>query len=367
MTAKNSEIEQKLARLRQFIDQNGYDAVRLQTPNFFAWLTGGGRNYVDVTSTWTGAALYITRDKVIGVMAENEADRIQVEELPTELGCEVRVYPWWGSPLDVVSELHEGSKIAGDAPFPGVEPIAEQLRSFMYPLTEPEMERYRQLASEVSDVWIELIPNIREGMTELDIDAWISSEYRKRNIHPNVMMVAADERAVNFMHPLPTDKKLKKYVVISVCAARGGLVVSQTRSFHLGKAEEELKDKHRAASQIAAACLARMKVGASLEDLYTIALKTYAELGWENGWKRHTFGGKTGYRTREFTLGPASQGAIEANTAWAWNPTVEGTKSEDTVIVGEQGVALLGEDARWPQLSFEIEGTAWNRPDILEI
>jgi len=84
-------------------------------------------------------------------------------------------------------------------------------------------------------------------------------------------------------------------------------------------------------------------------------------------WQKHSIGGLTGYRTREFSLGPHTTGTVTAGTAWGWNPTVAGTKSEDTILTTLDGVKALGEDARWPQLAFEVNGQVWNRPGIFVI
>lgn len=358
------EVQQKLIKLRRFMIDNKYDVIRIQTPNLFAWLTGGGRNHIDITSDWTGAALYITQEKVVCVMAENEKDRVWDEELFGRLDCEIRTYPWWGWADNEVQDLYEGASVAGDMSFPNVEPISEQLRSLFYPLVPEEVERYSQLARDVSDAFFELTSLIHQGMTEFEIDGLLSGLFRRKGINPNVLMVATDERAPQYMHPLATDKRLERFAVISVCAARGGLVVSMTRSIHIGEPDAELMRKHHDAAYIAAQLDAHTTEGADLADIFRLCLQTYESLGWGDAWKKHTIGGKTGYRTREFSVGPHTEGKVEKGSVWGWNPTVNGTKSEDTVWVGEEGAVTLFEDPRWPQLTFEINGKKINKPHI---
>lgn len=364
MSARTTaEVECKLERLRSFMQEQQYDVIRIQTPNLFAWLTGGGRNHIDITSDWTGAALFVTQEKVVCVMAENE-NRVWDEELAGRLDCEIRTYPWWGWADNEAQDLYEGAVVAGDMAFPNVVPIAEQLRSLFYPLVPEEVERYKRLAADVADAYHELVGVIRRGMTEFEIDGLLSGLFRRRGINPNVLMVAADDRAPQYMHPLSTDKRLDAYAVISVCAARGGLVLSATRSVHIGEPDADLLRKHRDAAYIAATLDAHTTVGADLGGLFRKCLDTYAELGWGDAWKKHTIGGKTGYRTREFSLGPHTEGIVEQGSAWGWNPTVNGAKSEDTVWVGEEGAVPLHEDERWPQLTFEINGKVIRKPDL---
>ncbi len=62
-------------------------------------------------------------------------------------------------------------------------------------------------------------------------------------------------------------------------------------------------------------------------------------------------GGPIGYLSREFDVVPGTPGAAEttaAGTAFAWNPTVRGAKSEDTFIVAGDGAVPVTNTADWP-------------------
>jgi hypothetical protein len=54
--------------------------------------------------------------------------------------------------------------------------------------------------------------------------------------------------------------------------------------------------------------------------------------------------------------------AVEVHQAFAWNPTVAGAKSEDTILAANDGPEILTVDACWP--SRIVAGLA--RPLILE-
>lgn len=363
----NQEIQEKLHRIRQFMTIKEYDVIRIQTPCLFAWLTGGGRNYVDITSSWTGAVLYITHEDIVAAFANNEADRIVAEELEGRLACEIRQYPWWGWADDIVTDLLSGKRVAGDMAFPGVEPIAEELRGLFYPLLSEEINRYDQLGKDVSEGFFEAIPHFHQGMSENQLAGVLTGSLSSRGILPVVTMVAVDNRTEKYMHPLPTEQKLEKYAVISICAQRGGLVVSQTRSIHVGSVNGILQERHQAASYIAASLMAHSNEGEEYAQVYRHALSAYQVTGWGEEWKKHHFGGLTGYRTREWTLHSESRGIVTTGTALAWNPTILGAKSEDTILVEKNGARILGEDNRWPQLTFNIQGVQINRPDIFVI
>lgn len=75
-------------------------------------------------------------------------------------------------------------------------------------------------------------------------------------------------------------------------------------------------------------------------------------------------GGPIGYLSREFDVVPGTSAGAEviaAGTAFAWNPTVRGAKSEDTFVVSRSGAAVpVTNSADWPL-------TATGRPAILPV
>jgi hypothetical protein len=42
---------------------------------------------------------------------------------------------------------------------------------------------------------------------------------------------------------------------------------------------------------------------------------------------------------------------------FAWNPTVQGAKSEDTVLIREDDIDVLSETGTWPTITVEAPGT----------
>jgi len=53
------------------------------------------------------------------------------------------------------------------------------------------------------------------------------------------------------------------------------------------------------------------------------------------------------------------------NQAFAWNPSITGTKSEDTIIAMADQTEVLSTDEQWPILEVEYAGNKMARPDIL--
>ncbi|MEF8780131.1 MAG: hypothetical protein V5A46_05600, partial [Haloferacaceae archaeon] len=78
----------------------------------------------------------------------------------------------------------------------------------------------------------------------------------------------------------------------------------------------------------------------------------YAAVGWEGEWRNHHQGGAAGYAGREWIATPDADDPVSAPMAYAWNPTVQGTKSEDTVLV-DGGFETLTATGNWPTVEVE--------------
>jgi antitoxin VapB len=51
----------------------------------------------------------------------------------------------------------------------------------------------------------------------------------------------------------------------------------------------------------------------------------------------------------------------------AWNPSITGAKSEDTILVGNDGNENVTAIPGWPAITVKVDGRVVERPDILEI
>jgi len=84
------------------------------------------------------------------------------------------------------------------------------------------------------------------GEKESDVVGRLCAELWKDRIDPITLMSAADDRVANFRHPIPTERKVEKYLMVSVNARKWGLIVSLTRFLHFGKLPENLRQKYLA-------------------------------------------------------------------------------------------------------------------------
>ena len=102
-----------------------------------------------------------------------------------------------------------------------------------------------------------------------------------------------------------------------------------------------------------------------MREIFRRGLAAYAERGFRDEWRLHHQGGPCGYQPREYLATPAVAGVVLPNQAFAWNPSITGTKSEDTILATPRGPQILTPARDWPMLKFSCDGETILRPDIL--
>jgi Xaa-Pro aminopeptidase len=186
-------------------------------------------------------------------------------------------------------------------------------------------------------------------------------------VQATVNLVATDERIFHFRHPLPSSKKLERYAMLILCGRRFGLICSLTRLMHFGALPVEVRKKSRAVAQVDAAMITATQPGRSLGEVFNVAQSAYAQVGYAEEWKLHHQGGPAGYEPREMIATPGSRVKIIEGQVFAWNPSITGTKSEDSILVNEGSYEVLTSIPGWPMQEVEINGQTVERPTILVV
>jgi hypothetical protein len=63
---------------------------------------------------------------------------------------------------------------------------------------------------------------------------------------------------------------------------------------------------------------------------------------------------------------PSSAAPIQDGMAFAWNPSITGVKTEDTVMLRPGALDVLTATGEWPMLDVAAGGRPYQRPAILE-
>jgi Xaa-Pro aminopeptidase len=148
-------------------------------------------------------------------------------------------------------------------------------------------------------------------------------------------------------------------------ARRWGLIASLTRLVRFGEPDEALRRRHAAVTAVDAALIQATRPGAIAGDIFQAGVAAYAEQGFPDEWTRHHQGGATGYAGRDYRATAHTNAVVQPLQAFAWNPTIAGTKSEDTILATEGGPEILTATRDLPTQWGEWEGARLARPDIL--
>lgn len=367
--AQLDEVGEKRARLIKVMKDRGLDAILLTKRHNFSWASGGADNHVRNSSELGVATLLFYRDGRKVVLTSNiEAPRLMNEELQG-LGFELKETRWYspGDRPDALRSLLHNAKAASDDGTPGTEDAEPLLPWLRMRLTAHEQAKYRWLGRTTGQAMGEVCRKLARGMTEEEVAGHLFLECQKRGIKPSVMLVAADERIPRYRHPIPTPVKIKQSAMLIVCARRWGLIVSMTRLVHFGKLTPEIRRKHDACAYVDAVFIDASRAGVPLVDVFEKARAAYADRGFGDEWRLHHQGGPTGYCEREFTVNPETprEQRVENGLALAWNPSITGTKSEDTILATAKGPEVISVTPGWPTVKVSVGGKVYQRPDWL--
>ncbi|GAF94224.1 unnamed protein product, partial [marine sediment metagenome] len=274
--ASVDEIREKQQRVRELMDNEGLDALALSTTANFAWFTCGGGNYVGIATEIGVATAVITRDAKYIVCDNIEAPRIADEEV-VDQGFEFKTSFWYEEKKDeIIREIAGGGALGSDTPMAQAKNVAAAVDACRHSLTSDEIERYKHLGQDTGECLALACREAKPGMTEHEIASELSRNILARGITPVVTLIAADDRISKYRHPIPTDNKVDRCVMLVSCARKWGLIVSATRLVHFGPLSPELRVKHEAVARVDAAFIAGTKPGANVGDIFNRAVDTYA-------------------------------------------------------------------------------------------
>lgn len=361
-----SEFGQKQDRIQTLLKERGLDALLLRRVSSFSWATCGAASYVSSATTDGEAVLVITPSGRYVVTNNIEASRLEREDKLAAQGWDFRVVPWYDA-QDAVAELTRGLKVGADGPYADAADLSEDLADLRAHLLPEEGERFRALGRMCAEAMESTVRMVSPGQTEYQIAGLLAREAQSRGVQAIVNLIATDHRVFDFRHPLPTDKTLERYAMLVLCGRKGGLVASLTRLVHFGSLPRELRGKQEAVAQVDAAFIAASRPGARIADIFSKGVEAYAKVGYPDEWQLHHQGGLAGYEPRERVATPACSQVVNTGQAFAWNPSITGTKSEDTILVGDERWEVITAMEDWPRIAVQVEGQLVERPAILEV
>jgi len=325
--------------LQELMNERGVGALLLSTPVNFAWYTGGADNRVDHGDPVGVASVLLTRDDAYILTNNIEAPRMREEQTPQ---MEVVEHPWHEESTELLREL-TGDASTGTDFFSEVGPdLSAEVSPLRYVLDGDAIESYRRLGADTAHAVSEAAGSLSPDTDELEAAAELSAACLKRGMFAPVLLAASEERLVRHRHPVPHGGPLGRQAMLVVCAERGGLFVSLTRMIYFEEPDPETARRQEACKEL----LRRMREeatreGRTLAQAFEDCRRFYGEAGFAEGWRDHHQGGMTGYASRELIATRRTQQEIREGQAFAWNPSLEGAKAEETFVLGPHGPEIL--------------------------
>jgi hypothetical protein len=304
-----------------------------------AWITDGASAYCNLFQEAAVCELLWTPDRQIVFCDNVEGPRLAAEECGPPWAVEQT--PW------AAVRPAPAGKLAADMP----DDCLVDLRASLNP---EELDRLRTLGTEVAHALVALMHRVQPGQSEWEIAADLTASLLRAGILVPVVLVGAYDRISRFRHPIPTRRTLQKLLMVVVCAQRQGLTVAMTRLVHFGALPSELRRRHHAVCRVDEAYHAVSRPGQRWCDALARGIEAYREVGFPEEWEKHFQGGPMGYEPRDYWATPTETRRIVENQAIGWNPSITGSKSEDTILSSGEVITATPD---WP-----LVGT---RPDIL--
>ena len=367
------ELEEKTQRVATLARERDLAGIVLVSQPGFAWLTGGGSNRIDGSRENGSGALLVSADARRFVIAnEIEMPRLIGEEL-AEGEWEPLSYPWAEehSRPSIVKQLATSKAVTGrigaDWPLADCVMVDQDVARLRAPLTSSEVERYRALGADAGRVMGDVARAVCPGMTESEIARRLYDAALGIGGRATVVLVAADDRIARFRHPMPTGRPWNRIVMLVACIQRAGLVVALSRIVSVGPPDADVSRRTEAAAEVFRRLLDATRQGVRGRDLFAVAQRAYRDVGFEGEERRHHQGGAIGYRSREWVAHPVSDEIVQGRQAFAWNPSITGTKVEDTVLLTENGIELITATDGWPALMLAAQGRSHAAAGILRV
>jgi antitoxin VapB len=347
-----AESAAKRQRLCRHMASAGLAAIQLQRTENIAWLTAGcvDRRVLLPSALGIATILLLRSGDAFYLAPDNEVRRLAEEDF-SELPFIAVTAPWHAADFAAkIRSLAGDGRIAADTTAEG----AALLLGARASLADTEIERYRWLGRNTSEVGATVLQPLQPGLSERTMAARVAAALLERGIEPSVLLMAADDRILRYKHAMAQNATLQHFGMLNLCSRRWGLAISITRFVHFGPMPQQLADTFTVAAEANARMLAATKPGAISADLFATVAETYASFGHPGEERRHHQGGATGYSEREWLATPDGKERVVNNQAFAWNPSVAGGKVEDTVLLRNGAIELLTGTPALPVVSTRV-------------
>lgn len=366
---RTEEIRQKIAQVRQVIEERNLKGILLTQQYNIYWLTAGGNNHVLWDDQNSLIGILVTGDRAVVIAENGDISRVKDEEF-FNYPFEYHKYDWYSS-----NQASESIKIAGSGKFGtdtynpvfdnylNVNPFFSVYRSVFQTY---EAERYIKYGKEAATIITDVIKDVKPGIRENDIAARFAAECIKRGFTIFVQLLGGDERSLKYRHQVVTDKRIMRHFCFCGVGRYQGFTYPISRVVSFGEPDKELVENNKKIETVYALLNKNAKIGTNLSEVYKRLPEMYSSAGVEpEEWRNHSIGGTTGYLPRENQLMDGVDYVIQENNMIGWNPSLPGVMAEDVYIRRKESLEFVTWDDRWPSREVVAYGEKVKRPAIM--
>ena len=360
------EVIEKERRVREFLDKSGYEAMIIGRQDNFAWFTCGGNNRVVTTSEIGFAYLVITKKQIYCIAYMMDGPRVFDEELHG-LEIEPVFLKWYEENLtEKAAQLTRGMNTISDVPVEGADLTVSEIYKLHYPLTEQEILKLRWIGAKTEEIIRKVADEVTPGMMEHEIEAMFLYECGKINATPEVLLIGSDERIAAYRHPNPSNKKVRKLILLHPALRIWGLHANVTRMVCFEDTlPEDIRNKYETANILQAQAISMCVPGERFHRILGVRKEHMKAAGYEDEWEKHFPGGITGYLLCDPSVCGKSDTEVVINQAYDWFITITGVKVEELSINTKAGREIPSVAGRWPVKDYSCNGQTFKLPQIL--
>lgn len=364
---KKQELSIKLDRIRTMMLRLGIDGVYLKRQDDFSWLSCGGQNYLGWGEMGT-CGLLVTQSETHSITNIIEKQRMIDEEGLEEMGFTLHAGIWYenGFERKTLLQLVPSGKIALDFASDLGPNIEGEIKKLRLSLTEAEVGRLKEVGYLASLALEESAASLRPGVSEIQAVKRIAMALYDHGMEFTSLMCAADERLYKYRHAIATDNVIRERVQIGGNMRKWGLTVCMTRYVNFVPVTDELLRQYRLNQEIDCTLMVNSVPGRPYSAPLKAAQALYEKHGLSDEFLLHHQGGPIGYANRDYRVDFDLPGTIVENQAFCWNPSITGTKSEDTILVRKDCFEFITRPILFPKNEVTVGGKTFIRPDILQ-
>ncbi|MGL4676993.1 MAG: M24 family metallopeptidase [Brevinema sp.] len=343
-------IEYTCTKIREYLTQNQYDGMLLGRRSSFAWFSGGESSMNFYTDMGLGF-IWVTKDNAFVFCGNNEHDRISHEIFKDKFP--VQSFSWIEGPAPNLQNLIANKKVVSDFGLVNTTEDFGNIKKLRYQLSPDQIKIATELSKRSSELLEKSLKNLKVGMSELSIQAEIRYTFEKEGISLPVLLIAGDENLNSYRHPLATTTIIQERIMAVICAQYKGVMIAASRIRYFREENSQEKLYNQRVAKINAEMIATSILGIHSSSLWESLLQSYKNHKVEDEYLNHHQGGAIGFESREWILRPNLDETLLENQLIAWNPTLRGTKSEETVIINGDNPKVLTISGDFPILTHK--------------